>query len=77
MSSAVSPRRVAIAGGGAGGLAAAVAAARAGAAVTIYERQNRVGKKLLKTGNGRCNLSNLSLAPGDYNHPEFVAGILA
>lgn len=70
-------RRVAVIGGGAGGLCAAIAAAEAGAAVTIYERQNRVGKKLLKTGNGRCNLTNENLTPGDYNHPDFVATQLA
>lgn len=68
---------VAVIGGGAGGLAAAIAAAKAGAAVTIYEKQNRVGKKLLKTGNGRCNLTNLSVSPEGYNHPGFVAPILA
>lgn len=70
-------RRVAVIGGGAGGLCAAIAAAEAGAAVTIYERQNRVGKKLLKTGNGRCNLSNENLSGADYNHPDFVAAQLA
>ncbi|MBE6969555.1 MAG: aminoacetone oxidase family FAD-binding enzyme [Ruminococcaceae bacterium] len=66
-------RRVAVIGGGAGGLCAAIRAAEEGAVVTIYERQNRVGKKLLKTGNGRCNLSNEHLTTGDYNHPDFVA----
>ncbi len=70
-------RSVAVIGGGAGGLAAAVAAARGGAAVTIYERANRVGKKLLKTGNGRCNLSNLHVSPAGYNRPEFVSPLLA
>lgn len=70
-------RRVAVIGGGAGGLCAAIAAAEAGAAVIIYERQNRVGKKLLKTGNGRCNMSNENLSPADYNHPDFVSAQLA
>ena len=70
------PRRVLIVGGGAGGLAAAVAAARAGAQVTILEKSNRVGKKLLRTGNGRCNLSNLRVSPAGYNRPEFVAPLL-
>ncbi|MBQ3103242.1 MAG: aminoacetone oxidase family FAD-binding enzyme [Oscillospiraceae bacterium] len=72
-----SRRRVAVIGGGAGGLCAAIAAAGEGAAVTIYERQNRVGKKLLKTGNGRCNLTNEHLTGSDYNHPDFVAPQLA
>ena len=47
-----------IIGGGASGLAAAVFAARSGASVLIAERQARVGKKLLATGNGRCNIFN-------------------
>ncbi|MCL2562625.1 MAG: aminoacetone oxidase family FAD-binding enzyme [Oscillospiraceae bacterium] len=51
---------IAIIGGGASGLAAAIAAARHGAAVTILEKLPRVGKKILATGNGRCNLGNLS-----------------
>ena len=70
------PRRVLVIGGGAGGLCAAIAAARAGARVTILEKANRVGKKILKTGNGRCNLSNLHVAPEGYNHPAFVAPVL-
>ena len=69
-------RSVAVVGGGAGGLCAAVAAARAGAQVTILEKANRVGKKLLKTGNGRCNLSNRNVSPEGYNHPDFTAPLL-
>ena len=66
------PQLVAVIGGGAGGLCAAIAAGRAGADVVIFEQANRVGKKLLKTGNGRCNLSNMEVTPDDYNHPDFV-----
>ncbi|MDO4332061.1 MAG: aminoacetone oxidase family FAD-binding enzyme [Eubacteriales bacterium] len=51
-------RRIGIIGGGASGMMAAVAAARSGAQVTILEKRDRVGKKILATGNGRCNLSN-------------------
>ena len=69
-------RRVAVIGGGAGGLCAAIAAGQEGAEVTIYEAANRVGKKLLKTGNGRCNLSNRNVSPAEYNHPEFTADVL-
>lgn len=69
--------RVAVIGGGAGGLAAAIAAAENGASVIIYERANRVGKKILKTGNGRCNLTHEPVTPEDYNHPAFVAPVLA
>lgn len=68
--------RVLIVGGGAAGLAAAVEAARAGAQVQILEKNDRVGKKLLATGNGRCNLTNLAVAPEGYNCPSFVAPVL-
>ena len=71
------PRRVAVIGGGAGGLCAAIAAGQAGADVQIFEQANRVGKKLLKTGNGRCNLSNTHVSPEHYNRPDFVAPVLA
>lgn len=50
--------KVAVIGGGAAGMMAAVQAARAGALVTIYERNDRIGKKILSTGNGKCNFSN-------------------
>jgi len=50
--------KVLIIGGGAAGMAAAVRAAEMGAEVTLLERMDRVGKKLLATGNGRCNLMN-------------------
>ena len=49
---------VVVIGGGAAGLAAAIAAAECGDQVTILERMDRVGKKILATGNGRCNLMN-------------------
>lgn len=70
------PRRVAVVGGGAGGLCAALAAAQEGAEVVLLEQANRVGKKLLKTGNGRCNLSNTHVSPEYYNRPKFVSPLL-
>ena len=45
-------------GGGASGMLAAIAAARNGAKVTIVEKNNMLGKKILATGNGRCNFTN-------------------
>lgn len=53
--------QIIIIGGGASGLMAGIAAAREGAEVTILEHMDRVGKKILSTGNGRCNMTNLSL----------------
>ena len=56
--------KVLILGGGASGLMAALSAAQDEQnTVTVLERQSRVGRKLLATGNGRCNLTNLDLAP--------------
>ena len=51
-------RRVIVAGGGAAGMAAAIASARCGAGVLLLERNQRLGKKLSQTGNGRCNFTN-------------------
>ncbi len=55
-----------IIGGGAAGLAAAVALSRRGRRVAVLEAQPRVGRKLLSTGNGRCNFTNTGAVPEDY-----------
>ena len=57
---------VLVIGGGAAGLAAAIAAAECGDTVTVAEKMDRVGKKILATGNGRCNLSNLDMQAAHY-----------
>ena len=59
-------RRIVIIGGGASGLTAAIGGARNGAHVTIVEHMDRVGKKILSTGNGRCNLTNLRMEADCY-----------
>ncbi|MBP3656856.1 MAG: aminoacetone oxidase family FAD-binding enzyme [Clostridia bacterium] len=59
-----------ILGGGAGGLAAACALADTGLRITIVERLDRVGKKLLAAGNGRCNITNTDMRPEYYAHAE-------
>lgn len=51
-------RKVIVVGGGAAGLMAAVSAAQNGAEVMLLEKNNRLGKKLLITGKGRCNVTN-------------------
>ena len=64
--------KIIIIGGGASGLAAALAAAKecGGQCVTVLERLDRVGKKLLATGNGRCNLTNRNAAPEHYHSAD-------
>ncbi len=54
-------KKVAIIGAGPAGMSAAVSAARSGAKVTVFERNDIVGKKLLLTGNGRCNFTNVDI----------------
>ena len=58
---------VIIIGGGASGMMAALAAAENGRSVLLLERQSRVGRKLLATGNGRCNLTNYNTSPARYH----------
>ncbi|MDX1295816.1 MAG: aminoacetone oxidase family FAD-binding enzyme, partial [Sulfurimonadaceae bacterium] len=66
--------QIAIVGGGAAGLVAAITAAKAGSGVTLFEQNDRVGKKILASGNGRCNITNTSLNVNDYfgTDPSFV-----
>ena len=54
----MSASKVVVVGGGAGGMLAAGRAAELGADVTLLEKMERPGKKVLVSGNGRCNLSN-------------------
>ena len=58
--------RVGIIGAGASGLMAAITAAKNGADVTIYEHKDKPGKKILATGNGRCNFTNTCQNPSFY-----------
>lgn len=66
-------KKVVIIGGGASGMMAAIQAARTGAAVTLLEHNEKPGKKILATGNGRCNLTNLVQEPSRYrsSQPDF------
>lgn len=71
-------KKVCIVGGGAAGMIAAIMAARNHAAVTILEHNEKTGKKLLATGNGRCNLTNEKQEKMCYHseHPEPLWDIL-
>ncbi|MCF6173894.1 MAG: NAD(P)/FAD-dependent oxidoreductase [Campylobacteraceae bacterium] len=68
------PNSVAIVGAGASGLIAAIVAARAGKKVEIYEKNSKIGKKILATGNGRCNITNQTIKTSNYHglNPKFV-----
>lgn len=70
---------IAVVGGGAAGLTAAIFAKRENPdiEVDILERSDRVGKKILATGNGRCNLSNENLAPAFYHGGDISFAVRA
>ena len=70
--------RVIVIGGGASGMMAAITAARNGSKVTIIERMDRVGKKILSTGNGKCNFTNRNQDISNYHGGDesFIRTIL-
>jgi len=67
-----------IVGAGAAGLAAGITAARGGKKVTILEANDAPGKKILVSGNGRCNIGNRRIDPRRYHStdPAFVEAVL-
>lgn len=67
-------KRLAIIGGGASGLMAAITAATQNISVDIFEQNEKVGKKILASGNGRCNIINTSYNMNDFSgiHPNFA-----
>ena len=71
-------KQIGVIGGGAAGMMAAITAAGEGAQVTILERNDRIGKKILQTGNGKCNLGNRSLSVECYHggDPEWISKVL-
>jgi len=70
---------VLIIGGGAAGLMCAATAARRGRSVLVIEHANRVGKKILMSGGGRCNFTNTGTSPANYlsANPHFCRSALA
>ena len=65
-------------GGGASGMMAAITAARNGARVAIVEHTARLGSKILQTGNGKCNFTNLDMDISKFqnDNKEFVGQVL-
>ena len=68
-----------ILGGGAAGLMCAIEAGRRGRRVAILERADRIGKKILISGGGRCNFTNLNCTPDNFlsSNPHFAKSPLA
>lgn len=58
---------IGIIGAGASGMMAAVAAYREGLRICLFEHNDKPGKKILVTGNGKCNITNLNMTPECYN----------
>lgn len=70
-------KRIALIGGGASNLLlAALLSNQNNIEVDIIEIRDRVGKKILETGNGKCNFSNIYITKNDYNNEEFVENII-
>jgi predicted Rossmann fold flavoprotein len=70
---------VLIIGAGAAGLMCAIAAGHRGRRVLVVDHANKVGKKILMSGGGRCNFTNLGVTPGQYlsANPHFAKSALA
>ncbi|RAP56968.1 NAD(P)/FAD-dependent oxidoreductase [Oleiagrimonas sp. MCCC 1A03011] len=70
---------VIVIGGGAAGLMCALVAGQRGRRVTVLDHANRVGKKILMSGGGRCNFTNLGVTPDNYlsANPHFAKSALA
>lgn len=70
---------IAIVGGGASGMLAAIAAASQKKSVILLEHNDKLGKKILQTGNGRCNLTNYKMDSNCYGkeHAEYAMQVIA
>ena len=70
---------VIILGGGAAGLMCAIEAGKRGRRVVVLEHADRLGKKILISGGGRCNFTNLHCGPGNFlsSNPHFAKSVLA
>lgn len=67
-------KKIAIVGGGASGLMCAIVCTKNGHKVDVFEQNTKLAKKVLVSGNGKCNITNKFLSKDDYfsNNPEFV-----
>lgn len=67
-----------VVGAGAAGLIAAITSARAGHTVTLLEQNNKIGKKILVSGNGKCNIDNRYISTNRFHgqDPDFIEKVL-
>ena len=67
-----------IIGAGAAGLCAAIVSARVGQSVILLEQNNKIGKKILVSGNGKCNIDNKYISPHRFHgqNPTFIEEVL-
>lgn len=67
-----------VVGAGAAGLIAAITSARAGQKITLLEQNNKIGKKILVSGNGKCNIDNKYISSNRFHsqNPTFIAEVL-
>ncbi|HEX7029675.1 MAG TPA: NAD(P)/FAD-dependent oxidoreductase [Gammaproteobacteria bacterium] len=70
---------VAVVGGGAAGLMCAIECGKRGRRTIVLDHANRIGKKILLSGGGRCNFTNVNAAPTNYlsSNPHFAKSALA
>lgn len=70
---------IAIIGAGPAGIMAAITAKQNGASVVLIEKNEAIGRKILATGNGRCNITNKFISVENYHgsNPEFISGVLS
>jgi predicted Rossmann fold flavoprotein len=68
-------KKIAIIGAGASGLLSAIFCAKKGLEVHLYEQNSKCAKKILVSGNGRCNITNMTFSKANYisNNPDFVS----
>ena len=70
---------VVVLGAGASGLMLAAEAGKRGRSVVVLEKANKIGKKILMSGGGKCNFTNLDVEPSNYisENPHFVISALS
>ncbi len=73
----MSTPNILIIGAGASGMTAAYTAAKSGAEVTVIDHNSEAGKKILITGNGKCNYTNTDISPAHYHSSKSIDGLFS